>query len=53
MAVQESILRPARRGFAFLHSLQAILSAFRNDKGARGKTQRSAAVEEEDALFIG
>lgn len=53
MSVQESILRPARRGIAFLHSLQAILGAFRSDASGRGKNQRSAAVEEEDALFIG
>jgi hypothetical protein len=53
MSVQESILRPARRGFAFLHSLQAILSAFRRDAGARNTSRRSPAVEEEDALFIG
>ena len=52
MAVQESILRPARRGVAFLHSLQAVLSAFRRGAGRADPTQRSAA-EEEDALFIG
>jgi hypothetical protein len=54
MALQESILRPARRGMAFLHSLQAILSAFRRDTGGRTSSQRAAtAAEEEDALFIG
>jgi hypothetical protein len=52
MAVQESILRPARRGMAFLHSLQAILAAFRRADG-RTSSQRSTAAEEEDALFIG
>ena len=54
MALQESILRPARRGMAFLHSLQAILSAFRRDAAGRTSSQRAAAApEEEDALFIG
>lgn len=53
MAVQESILRPARRGIAFLHSVQAILGAFRSVASGRGKHQRSVAVDEEDALFIG
>ena len=53
MALQESFLRPARRGMAFLHSLQAILSAFRRDAGSRTSGQRSVPAEEEDALFIG
>lgn len=54
MAVQESILRPARRGIAFLHSVQAILGVFRSVASGRSKNnQRSVAVDEEDALFIG
>jgi hypothetical protein len=54
MAVQESILRPARRGIAFLHSVQAVLGAFRSvASGRSNKNQRSVGVDEEDALFIG
>ena len=54
MAVQESILRPARRSMAFLHSLQAILSAFRRDnRVARSSSHKPGGAEEEDALFIG
>ena len=54
MAVQESILRPARRGIAFLHSVQAILGVFRSVASGRSENnQRSVAVDEEDALFIG
>lgn len=53
MAVQESLLRPARRGIAFLHSLQAVLGAFRRDASGRRPGQRSTGVEDEDALFIG
>jgi len=53
MTVQESILRPARRGIAFLHSVHAILGAVRSVARGRGKNQRTVAVDEEDALFIG
>ena len=51
MSVQESILRPAREGLAFLESLRAIFAAFRGDGSAASK--RSSTVDEEDALFIG
>jgi hypothetical protein len=51
MSVQESILRPAREGLAFLESLRSIFAAFRSDAATGGK--RSSTVEEEDALFIG
>ncbi len=51
MSVQESVLRPAREGLAFLDSLRGIFAAFRGEGGSGHK--RSSSVEEEDALFIG
>jgi hypothetical protein len=51
MSLQETILRPAREGLAFLESLRSIFAAFRS--GDRSASRRPAAAEEEDALFIG
>ncbi len=51
MTLQSRVLAPAREGFAVLAGIRAALSTFRDlrDAGRR----RPAAVEEEDALFIG
>jgi len=51
-SVQETLIAPAREGFAWLSGLKAALAAFRE---LRESTQPSAtaAVDEDDALFIG
>ena len=49
--LQTTILRPLRDGAALLAGLRAALAAFRDLRDA-GRA-RSAAVDEEDALFIG
>jgi hypothetical protein len=51
VAVQDTLIAPAREGFAWLAGLKAALSAFRE---LRESTPASApAVDEDDALFIG
>jgi hypothetical protein len=51
VAVQETLVAPAREGFAWLTGLKAALSAFRE---LRESAQPAApAVDEDDALFIG
>ena len=50
-ALQNRVLGPAREGAALLAGLRAALGAFRDLRETSHK--RSAAVEEEDALFIG
>jgi hypothetical protein len=51
VSLQSRVVGPAREGFAVLAGIRAALAAFRDlrDSGRR----RPAAVEEEDALFIG
>lgn len=49
--LQSRVLTPAREGAALLAGLRAALGAFRDLRETSHK--RSAAVEEEDALFIG
>jgi hypothetical protein len=49
-ALQQSILTPARNGFAIVQGIKAALAAFR--AGPRPRS-RGNHVEEEDALFIG
>jgi hypothetical protein len=49
--LQSRVFGPAREGLALLAGLRAALAAFRDLRGS-GRT-RPAAVEEEDALFIG
>ena len=50
-AVQETLIAPAREGFAWLSGLKAALSAFRE---LRESAQPAAPpVDEDDALFIG
>jgi hypothetical protein len=49
--LQSRVVAPAREGFALLAGIRAALSAFR-DLRETGR-RRPAAVEEEDALFIG
>ena len=49
--VQERILAPIRDGAALMAGLRAVLSAF-NELRRPGRS-RAAAVDEEDALFIG
>jgi hypothetical protein len=55
-AVQDTILGPARSGFAFLHTLRDVLGAF-FDRGPRRPRPRShgpsPAAAEDDASFIG
>jgi hypothetical protein len=49
--VQETLIAPAREGFAWLAGLKAVLGAFRD---LRNPTRpRPGRVEGEDALFIG
>ena len=51
VAVQDTLIAPAREGFAWLAGLKAALSAFRE---LRESAPASApAVDEDDALFIG
>lgn len=51
VAVQDTLIAPAREGFAWLAGLKAALSAFRE---LRASAPPSApAVDEDDALFIG
>ena len=50
-SVQDSLIAPARDGFAWLAGVKAALSAFRELR--QGNGPRPAAVDEEDALFIG
>lgn len=49
--LQNRVLAPAREGVALLAGLRAALAAFRDLR--ESSRRRSAAVEEEDALFIG
>ena len=55
-AVQETILGPARNGWAFVHALRDVLSAV-FDRGSRRSSPRphgpSPAAAEDDASFIG
>jgi hypothetical protein len=50
-AVQSSIVRPAREGYAIFQGILAALAALRTTPPSRSK--RPSAAEEEDALFIG
>ena len=50
-SVQETLIAPAREGFAWLTGLKAALAAFRELR--ESSPQRPAAVDEDDALFIG
>ena len=49
--LQSRVLGPAREGAALLAGVRAALGVFRDRRETARK--RSAAVEEEDALFIG
>ena len=51
--LQKGIMTPAREGFAILQSLKAAFRAFRGDGSRDARHKRSAASEDEDALFIG
>jgi hypothetical protein len=48
-AVQSSLIRPARGGFAVVQGIMAALSTFRSGPSPR----RPIPAEEEDPLFIG
>ena len=50
-AVQSSIVRPAREGYAIFQGILAAVSALRTPP--RPRTKRPATADEEDALFIG
>ncbi len=49
--LQSRVVAPAREGFAVLAGIRAALAALRDLREAGRR--RAAAVEEEDALFIG
>jgi hypothetical protein len=49
-ALQSSLIRPAREGFAVMQGIIAAVSAFKAPSSARG---RAMSTEEEDPLFIG
>jgi hypothetical protein len=51
VTLQSRVVAPAREGFAVFAGIRAALAAFR-DLRETGR-RRPAAVEEEDALFIG
>jgi hypothetical protein len=51
--VQNSIVRPAREGFAILQTLKAAFSAFRSERSRDQGRNRPGNAEDEDALFIG
>ena len=50
VALQATILAPARGGLAVLHGIKAAVAAFRAGPRRRGSTPHA---EEEEALFIG
>ena len=50
-AVQDTLIAPAREGFAWLGGLKAILAAFLDLK--RSPRPRRGGVEDDEALFIG
>ena len=50
-AVQDTLIAPAREGFAWLAGLKAALAAFRELREA--SPPHPTAVDEDDALFIG
>jgi hypothetical protein len=49
VTVQETLLAPAREGFAWLSGLKAVLATLRDLK----PSPQPAGVDEDDALFIG
>ena len=51
VAVQDTLIAPAREGFAWLTGLKAALSAFRELQKSAPAT--APTVDEDDALFIG
>ena len=51
VAVQETILAPAREGAALLHALKSAFDVFRQP--SRRPRRQPAAADDEDALFIG
>ena len=50
-AVQDTLIAPAREGFAWLSGLKAVLTAFLDTK--RSSRPRRGGVEDDEALFIG
>ena len=51
VAVQDTLIAPAREGFAWLAGLKAALSAFRELQ--KSAPASAPVVDEDDALFIG
>ena len=51
-ALQHTIIKPARHGFALFQGLKVALGALRAPQG-RDAAHKRTSVEEEDALFIG
>ena len=52
VAVQDTLIAPAREGFAWLSGLKAALAAFRELRES-ARPAAAPAVDEDDALFIG
>lgn len=50
-AVQDTLIAPAREGFAWLSGLKAVLSALLDTK--RPPQSKRGGVEDDEALFIG
>ena len=50
LIIQQAIVTPAREGMAIVAGIKAALTALRGLRDLRG---RGAAVDDEDALFIG
>ena len=51
VSVQDTLIAPAREGFAWLTGLKAALSAFRELR--ENAPAAASSVDEDDALFIG
>ena len=52
--LETSVLRPVREGYAVLAALRTVVSSLRDFKAGRAaRPAPSAAVEDDDALFIG
>lgn len=50
-ALQDTLITPAKEGFAWLNGLKAVLAAIQELRGAA--RPRRPTVDEDDALFIG
>ena len=53
LAVQETVVAPAREAMAVVRGIKAAFAAIRGVAGRRARRTSSSGAEEEDALFIG